>query len=119
MDWKALTTIEQLKQIKENSAQRPAIIYKHSSRCGISSMILRRLERDWRTSEMETADVYFLDLIRYRDVSQAVAEAFSIRHESPQILLINRGECVYDTSHTMISYNTLKKELIDVSGLSV
>lgn len=111
MDWKSLTTLEQLPQIKEDSNKYPVIIYKHSARCGISSVALDRLERAWRPEEIQPADAYFLDLLRHRDVSQAVAQTFSVHHESPQILLINEGKCVYNASHMTISYSALKKQL--------
>ena len=111
MEWNPLTTLEELTHIKENSTQRPVIIYKHSTRCGISSMVLNRLERSWKPDEMQAADIYFLDLIRHRDISQAVAETFNIHHESPQLLLISNGKCTYDASHMGISYATIKEKL--------
>ena len=77
-------------------------------------MALNRLERAWNAQEMQGAEAYFLDLIRHRDVSQQVAESFGITHQSPQILLIHKGECVYDTSHMGISYPALKDQLMAV-----
>ena len=118
MEWNSLTTLEQLTRIQQDSGRRPVIIYKHSTRCGISSMALHRLERDWQSEEMQAADVYFLDILRYRDVSQAVSAAFGIRHESPQLLLISEGRCVYDASHMMISYPALKQQLSTIANPS-
>ena len=79
-------------------------------------MVLNRLERAWNSDELQSADIYFLDLIRYRNVSQAVASTFNIRHESPQILLINRGECAYDASHMMVSYSVLKDQVLNLAA---
>ncbi|MEM9830679.1 MAG: bacillithiol system redox-active protein YtxJ [Bacteroidota bacterium] len=116
MEWKSLTTLEQIQQIKEESAQHPVVIYKHSTRCGISSMVLNRLERAWNHSELNSTTVYFLDLIRHRDISQAVASTFEVHHESPQVLLINQGECVYDASHMMVSYPNIKQQVVELSS---
>ncbi|MGB3585337.1 MAG: bacillithiol system redox-active protein YtxJ [Tunicatimonas sp.] len=116
MEWKPLTTPEQIEKIKQDSQQHPVIIYKHSTRCGISSMVLSRLERAWNSSEIPTADVYFLDLIRNRDISQAVAATFNVQHESPQVLVINQGQCVYDASHTMVSYPKIKEQVLDLAN---
>ena len=111
MEWKNLDTVAAVDQIKDSSYQRPAVIYKHSTRCSISSMALSRLERAWKPEEMQSVDIFFVDLIRHRDVSQAVAQTFQIEHASPQLLVIQNGECVYHTSHMGISYQDLKRQI--------
>jgi bacillithiol system protein YtxJ len=104
MNWILLTTDTQLQQIIERSAARPQIIFKHSTRCAISSMTKNRLERNYQPV---TIDFYFLDLIAHRPLSFKVAEVFNVTHESPQILLIKNGVCVYDESHTGISMDEI------------
>jgi len=100
MNWIELTTEQQLEQIKEQSKEQPVVIFKHSTRCSISSMAKSRLERETPT---ENVPFYYLDLIRYRAISNKVAEEFKVVHESPQILLIKNGECTYEESHNGIS----------------
>jgi bacillithiol system protein YtxJ len=100
MKWNELTGEEQLQQIITRSNDRPQVIFKHSTRCGISAVAKSRLER-WTPTE--DFDFYYLDLIRYRQLSAKVAEAFEVYHESPQVLVIKNGECVYDESHLGIS----------------
>jgi bacillithiol system protein YtxJ len=111
MNWVTLTTKEQLSQIVENSHKRPQIIYKHSTRCGISSMVLKRLEK---SSFPNNADFYFIDLIRYRNLSNEIAEKFHVHHESPQILLIKSGECVFDESHYSITMDDIISQVSSV-----
>ena len=84
--WKELTMQEQLDEIDSRSNSRPVVIFKHSTRCSISAMTLSRFERAY-TDDL-SFEPYFLDLIAYRDVSDAIAERYGIRHESPQALLI-------------------------------
>jgi bacillithiol system protein YtxJ len=100
MNWISLTSEEQLAQIQEASFLKPQVIFKHSTRCSISSTALHRLERAEAPADI---DFYYLDLIQYRSLSAKVAEVFKVKHESPQILLIKNGQCVYNESHFAIA----------------
>lgn len=51
----------------------------------------------------ENLPLYFLDLIKYRDISNQIAQDFQVHHQSPQLLLIKDGECILDQSHSGIS----------------
>jgi bacillithiol system protein YtxJ len=104
MNWNKLTNLDQLEEIKVMSHQKPVLIFKHSSRCSISSMALDRLIRNWKDQDLEKITPFFLDLIAYRSVSNQIEETFGVPHESPQVLLIREGKSVYDESHYQISY---------------
>ncbi|GAA3952597.1 bacillithiol system redox-active protein YtxJ [Chitinophaga oryziterrae] len=105
MNWIPLTTETQLSEIKATSAEKPVVIFKHSTRCSISAVAKSRLERG---AGPENISFYYLDLIRFRDLSNKVAADFAIGHESPQVLLIRNGECVYDESHGGIRMEELE-----------
>lgn len=109
MNWISLTDEGQLQSIKELSKQKPQVIFKHSTRCHISSMVKNRLDR---SNDYANADFYYLDLIAYRQLSATIAETFSVHHESPQVLLIKNGLCVYDESHNGISMD----EIVEQAG---
>lgn len=111
MDWHQLTDEQGLETIKEESNKKPVVIFKHSTRCSISSAALSRLERSWKKEEMEDVDMYYLDLLKYRPISSKIAEEFNVKHESPQLLIINNGKCTYHVSHMGISYNDLKQKV--------
>ncbi|SFH40973.1 bacillithiol system redox-active protein YtxJ [Pedobacter insulae] len=100
MQWINLIDSDQLNTIKKN--EKYSLIFKHSTRCSISSMAKRRFEMDEDVLPKEI-DLYFLDLISYRNISAEVAEVFQVHHESPQLLLIKNGECILDLSHGDIS----------------
>jgi bacillithiol system protein YtxJ len=108
MNWIPLIEEAQLQTIKELSKQKPQVIFKHSTRCNISSMVKNRLDR---SDAPGNADFYYLDLIRYRNLSSKVSETFNVYHESPQILVIKNGECVYDESHNAISMDEIMELL--------
>jgi bacillithiol system protein YtxJ len=108
MNWINLNHIQQLAEIKELSKSRPQIIFKHSTRCAVSSMAKSRLER---TEQPETSDFYFLDLVKYRALSDKIAEDFTVSHESPQVLLIKNTECVYEESHSGIQMDDIIEQI--------
>ena len=108
ISWNVLDAAPSLEEIKAESAQQPVMIFKHSTRCAISSTVLNRLERSWNSDEVAIKP-YFLDLINYRDLSNQVAQEFGIMHESPQVLVIKDGKAVYHSSHFGISYDELKE----------
>lgn len=101
MNWKDITTENQFQDLLSN--QQVFVVFKHSTRCSISSMVKNRLERDLQ----QDIDVYYLDLIAYRNVSNHIAQVSGVTHESPQIIVFKNGSAVYDASHTAISADEL------------
>lgn len=109
MNWITLQDTEELNVIKKNSTEVPCIIFKHSTRCSISSIAKSRLEKNWNFNDM--IKPYFLDLIAKRDISNEIAEVFQVEHASPQLLLIQNGSCTWNTSHLDISTDKLQSAL--------
>ena len=104
MNWIQLTTDAQLSDLNTKSGQRPQVIFKHSTRCNISSMVHNRLER--KTSP-DDIDFYFIEVPAQRVISNKIAEIYSVSHESPQVLVIRNGECTYDESHYGIEFDEI------------
>jgi len=109
MQWINLSNAQQISDIKKASGY--AVIFKHSTRCSISSMAKRNFELNWEVIPEQTP-LYFLDLISHRDISALIAETFQVHHESPQVLLINDGACILDLSHGEISADELAASII-------
>ncbi len=107
MNWIPLISEDQLEHITQQSYNKPQLLFKHSVRCGVSSMVKNRLDKQ---KQPEGIDFYYLDLIRYRGVSNTIASKFGIHHESPQVLMIKEGKCVYDESHMGISMDEIEAE---------
>lgn len=110
LNWNSLTQIEQLDAIVTASAEKPVVIFKHSTRCSISRMALKNFEREYNLEESEVAP-YFLDLLEHRDISNEIAQKFQVIHQSPQLLLIKNGKSVYDVSHSEIDAEALKSKV--------
>ena len=104
MNWNKLTSEAQIDQVITESAEKPVLLFKHSTSCSISSMSLDRLLRNWKPEDSDKIIPYYLDLLAYRNLSNLVAERFGIPHESPQVLLIQNGKVTYHESHYGISY---------------
>lgn len=111
MNWIQLNNFEQLAQLNEESQAQPVLIFKHSTRCSISRASLDRLERNWQDAEMAAVKPYFLDLLNYRDLSSGIAKQYGIQHESPQVIIISKGEPVLDLSHFAIEYEEIRRKI--------
>ena len=106
--WKQLTEMETLDEIATISRNKPVAILKHSTRCGISRMVLRQFEQEYDLKKDEV-ELYFLDLLNHREISNKIASKFNVPHESPQLIIIRDGKAVYTASHNEISADSLKK----------
>lgn len=109
MNWLKLESISDLKQITQQSFNNPVAIFKHSTRCSISSVAKMRLSSSW--SFNDDVPIYYLDLLSHRDLSNLIAEQFNVHHQSPQLLVIKDGDCIYNNSHLNISVKDVKQSL--------
>ena len=109
INWNELTDLGQLNEIIFVSNEKPVAIFKHSTRCSVSRMALKQFENEFNSSDKVTP--YFLDLIAHRDISNAIADQFGVRHESPQLILIKDGKAVYNVSHSDIDAEELGNKL--------
>ena len=107
MNWHTLNSVNQLNQIDQDSQNTPVMLLKHSTRCSISSAALSRLERNWQDSDNQKLQPYYLDLLQHRDISNAIATHYGIEHQSPQVLVIKGGKCVYSATHFDINYKDI------------
>lgn len=110
LNWENLIDISQLDDIIEESYEKIVVIFKFSTRCGISSMVFNKFENDFHYTE-EKVKCYYLDLLRYRAVSNEVADRFKITHESPQLLVIKSGRVIDYKSHGNIDAKSIEKYL--------
>lgn len=108
INWIPLTSMQQLEEIKKQSENEPVAIFKHSTRCGISSMVIKRFANSF-DEELKSYKVYYLDLLNYREISNEIAYTFQVLHQSPQLLVIKKGEVVSHASHYDIAQINLKK----------
>lgn len=101
INWIQLTTEDQLENLSKTS-----VLFKHSTRCGISSSVIKRFEKQ-HVDLNDTVDFYYLDLLNFRNISSAIAEKFQVIHQSPQAVVVKNKELVAHGSH----YDILELDL--------
>lgn len=106
--WHRLSSLEQLKTIAEESKTKPVAIFKHSTRCGISRMVLNQFESSYNLDDSQLK-LYFLDLLSNRDISDEVGFTFQVMHQSPQLIVIKNGSTVHHASHHNINAHDLER----------
>lgn len=104
--WKKIESEEDLAKAIEDSFQNKIAIFKHSTSCFISRTVLKNFEKEIENSDQEV-HIYYLDLLAHRPVSNKIAADFEIRHESPQLIVIENGKAVNNASHQDISLSQI------------
>ncbi|MEJ6776244.1 MAG: bacillithiol system redox-active protein YtxJ [Crocinitomicaceae bacterium] len=99
--WEHIVSVDQLREILKGAGEKPALLFKHSTRCGVSSMVLRSFENEWTTGT-ELCDLYYLDLLSHRAISNEVAGLTGITHQSPQVIVFTGEEILYNATHSAI-----------------
>ncbi len=107
LPWIALTDISQLEEIAQKSKSKTQVIFKHSTTCGISKMAMRQFEQSYDVTA--DLDLYYLDLLRFREVSSEAGFKFQVLHQSPQLLVIKNGSAVAHGSHGDVNSIDLDK----------
>jgi len=110
INWKILEAEAQLTEFTALSKRKPIAIFKHSTRCSLSSMVKSRLERGWIINDNDI-EMYYLDLLNYRNISDKIASAFNVEHQSPQLIVLSQGEVLYHASHGEIDAGILKESI--------
>jgi bacillithiol system protein YtxJ len=110
INWKILETEAQLTEFFELSMSKPIAIFKHSTRCSLSSMVKSRLERGWDIKDNDI-EMYYLDLLAHRNISNKIASIYNVEHQSPQLIVLNQGKVLYHKSHGEIDAGNLKESI--------
>jgi len=104
-NWSLLSDENLLQDLVKLSFSEKVLIFKHSTRCSISAMSKNRLESVGKDSKIRNC--FLLDILNYRQISSRVESDFKVIHESPQVLIIQNGECIYNASHNEISWDRI------------
>lgn len=86
-----------------------ALIFKHSTSCGVSSFAHREVEKF--LSQHPGAVVHKVNVIEAREVSNYIAQQTSIAHASPQVICLVDGQVEWHSSHFGITAGRLAKKL--------
>lgn len=106
VNWIALNALNQLDEITNLSKEKTVLIFKHSTRCSVSRMVLKQFENEFGFQDKIVT--YFLNLLEYRDISNEITTRFKVVHQSPQMIVIKDGLTIYNASHESIDANDLE-----------
>lgn len=106
--WSGLHSMGDLDEAIKLSNETPVVLFKHSTRCSISSSALSRITRNWNNSEV-AVQPFILDLISYRDISAAIGTKLNVIHQSPQMIIVKNGKAVFNSSHMDINFSDVKE----------
>ena len=109
-EWTNLTEENQIDEIIALSNSVPVYIFKHSTTCGISAQAKENVEISFKNTD-KPLKFYYLDLLKYRSISNAVASKLNVHHQSPQLILVHDGQVAFTTSHHKIKANILEDSL--------
>lgn len=110
LPWISLNKLAQLDFIENKSVTKTQVLFKHSTRCGISTMVMRQFVEAYQLTEKDL-DLYYLDLLNYREISNEIAYKFQVLHESPQLIVIKNGVVVAHASHGAINDIELQQHI--------
>jgi len=91
-----------LEQLFARSHEQPVILFKHSDTCPISAMAYQRMKQ-------VASDVSLVVVQRSRELSRQVEARTGVRHESPQVLVLRRGQSVWAASHFDITAEAVEQ----------
>ena len=109
LEWNIIDSQDSFEEVVSQSYSSDILIFKHSTSCSISHIAKMRLEENWK---IETISPFYLDLKRFRDISDSISETLKVPHESPQVILVRKGQCIYDASHFDITIEELEETLL-------
>lgn len=104
--WKVIRSEEDLDSAIKESFTKKVAVFKHSTSCYISKMVLKNFEKEVEDSEKEVS-YYFLDLLAFRSLSNLIADEFGVTHQSPQLIVFENGKAINNASHQSISVSLI------------
>lgn len=110
--WHDIESIDEYREAIKHSFEKPILFFKHSTTCFISKTVKKNLERQINDSQDKNKiDLYYLDLLHFRPISNLMANDLNVTHQSPQAILLKNGEVKYHASHDAIDFEGILNAL--------
>ena len=102
-----LTDIQKLDDLVQDKKRK--YFFKHSTRCSVSAGAKKNLDEFLSKNER---DIYQINVVENRDISNHLTELSSVQHESPQLLVFEDSEVKVHCSHWTIADEFFQEHLI-------
>ncbi|MDQ6423348.1 bacillithiol system redox-active protein YtxJ [Paenibacillus sp. LHD-117] len=103
MTYQEITTNEQWTQAFEQSDSRPLVVFKHSTTCPVSANAYEEFNNYLQGNPRSDVDYLLVKVIESRPVSNQIAEDTGVKHESPQIIFVEKQAKVWTASHWSVT----------------
>jgi len=91
-----ITDTKSFEDLAERSKERPMVIFKHSLTCPISAAAYQQMEQF-------NGEVALVEVQRARALSTEIESRLGVAHESPQVIVMSKGQVVWNASHFKIT----------------
>jgi bacillithiol system protein YtxJ len=108
--FRAVTSPEHLETALTISNRRPVVIFKHSTRCGVSAEALEVLTATMADLGGDI-EVWVITVPAQREMSNQVAIRLGVRHESPQLIVLRDGAVAWHASHFRLTSSAIEAAL--------
>ncbi len=111
-----VTSINDFENLLAESDQQPVLLFKHSTRCPVSFAAQDEFHDFVTENDGDALVCAQVDVIRDRQVSNAIASTLDVTHQSPQAIVIFRQIPVWDASHSAITRESLSQAITDIKN---
>jgi bacillithiol system protein YtxJ len=108
MKWIIIDSADKIYEAEDLSRTERVLIFKFSHLCSISHVMKMLLQREWHEGEMRMK-TYIVNVIDNHELSKDIADRFKVKHESPQVIILEKGKAVYNASHGQVKFENLQQ----------
>ncbi|UOF90681.1 bacillithiol system redox-active protein YtxJ [Fodinisporobacter ferrooxydans] len=108
--WREIQSLDEWQNVLEQSTEKLVLLFKHSTTCPISANAFAECQAYIAGEPRQDVDYVLVKVIESRPVSNQIAADLQVKHESPQTVLLQNKQAVWNASHWSIT----KASLVDV-----
>lgn len=103
MNYIEITTAEQWEAAYDKTTERPLVVFKHSTTCPVSANAYKEFNDYLNGKPRQDVDYMLVKVIESRPISLQIADDTGIKHESPQIMFLDKKAKVWSATHWAVT----------------
>jgi len=104
-----ITDTKSFEELADRSKERPMVIFKHSLTCPVSAAAYEQMEQF-------DGDVALVEVQRARALSTEIESRLGVAHESPQVIVLSKGQVAWNASHFKITAEAVADAVRNAAG---